>query len=1476
MKKTVMTILALLLAVTMLSIRSVSAADQEDPTVSQDGRTVTYLDDGSYVLELDKTDEQLQAEQRHADEVQGLSDDAKPQSGYVAPATSTTLRRSRAAASYPARYSAADAGYVTSVKDQGSFGTCWVFSTAAALESNLIKQGLAASTVDLSELFIAYYAYNTGYDEKGIAYVNNVTPDNVDTTHTGEENTNNFLMNGGNVDEALFTIMRQGIPLESTLPYSQARLDLKLDKSYSYSNMAYQCVGSRQVDLAPANRNAVKAVLMEYGAGVIDIAFQPQYCNYLSGGIYNPTNSGDGHSIELVGWDDNYSSKNFLAVNGAKPAGNGAWIIKNSWGSASGDRGYYYISYYDSANTAGNAANFLIGAANDGFDRIDQYDTNSQDPLNWAFTSAKAMTANCFKVSQPNGYLQAAGFYLEDLRATTAVSLQIYTGLTASGAPGSGTLAYSATVDAHDGYNHVTLPTPIRLAKDSRYAIVVKQEDAAGQNVMMVDSMAMIMIGHDGFRTLVYSNANASSVSYFSTDGGNHWDDLNYYYSPSGNVVYDAYANWRIRGYVVDMPDAPDFSLTHQAGSVSVAIVPVTGATGYGIYRATDETGPFTKLDNAGAVTYLDHPTGSPTGHYYYQVQADQQTRYAIRRSPLSQVKDIILSAVSLDDPLSVAVGTLRLDWAAALTADGYDVYRKTHGAADDQFVKINANLLTATTYQDVGLDPTASYDYRIRASLTGTDGTVTVYDSNTVTGRASLSGLTSEQLKSTAATKSQLSWPAVEGATGYLISRLSAEGTYYIPLGSTDGQSYVDAASAANASFTYMIQPYADAEGIRQLGQPAVITVITQPITPWFSYALGDAYDEFTLTVRNYDPALTYTVSRDANDGAGFVPVATMSGASWSDAGLTLGVRYGYKFTAIGLSGIGVDGEISSQKIVYYTAQYKAPTNFKVKLTACDAVMLSWDAVAKAESYIVKRSTSQYFYEGTYVDIPVTGTSFHDTGLRTDLCYWYTVGVATDKSEGSIPSEHRSVVMLPPVSVTAVAVNGRYEIDLSWSWLKSNAQHFIVMRDGQQLGVFDAIYQYADTDLQPNTTYTYQVVPGVQVDGTWIYNQSSPSATVTTAPAVPVLTVSQTADRQLTLAIAPIDGASGIDLYRSVDGGSLALLTATDAASYVDDDVLVGHRYAYAAVAKAGTLASPQSAPIDMVVGAATPQLTASTESITKVRLSWPQADGAVNYEVYRAASADGEYSLIATTAQAGYVDAGLTRGTTYYYQVRALGSQGYASAYSSVVSGMPLLTTHDVKAYGTSGSNRLTISWQKAEGASGYLIYYRTSTTGRWKLLKTVTSGSTTSYTKKGLSYGRRYYFSIAPYQNVVSYRKVGRRVVKVVTKSTDVWSAASAMTSPNKVSIRKVRFNEYEWHSATVFFRTVSGADAYQVYRSTRRSGGYVYVATVTGSSFTDNSLLNGTRYYYKVRALNYGVNGTVYGSFSSYRSIRMPVG
>jgi len=83
---------------------------------------------------------------------------------------------------------------------------------------------------------------------------------------------------------------------------------------------------------------------------------------YYPGGLdANAGTYGSGfHALTIVGWNDNYLASNFNT--GTQPPGNGAFIVKNSWGPDWGESGFFYVSYYDfNQQTDSNATDYGTG-----------------------------------------------------------------------------------------------------------------------------------------------------------------------------------------------------------------------------------------------------------------------------------------------------------------------------------------------------------------------------------------------------------------------------------------------------------------------------------------------------------------------------------------------------------------------------------------------------------------------------------------------------------------------------------------------------------------------------------------------------------------------------------------------------------------------------------------------------------------------------------------------------------------------------------------------------------------------------------------------------------------------------------------------------------------------------------------------------------------------------------------------------------
>jgi hypothetical protein len=124
----------------------------------------------------------------------------------------------------------------------------------------------------------------------------------------------------------------------------------------------------------------------------------------------------------------------------------------------------------------------------------------------------------------------------------------------------------------------------------------------------------------------------------------------------------------------------------------------------------------------------------------------------------------------------------------------------------------------------------------------------------------------------------------------------------------------------------------------------------------------------------------------------------------------------------------------------------------------------------------------------------------------------------------------------------------------------------------------------------------------------------------------------------------------------------------------------------------------------------------TFGVATTTSLVVSWvPPAGGATSYELQRAPSATGSWTTVQTvTAPTSTVtDTGLTVGTTYWYQVRAVTPAG-ASAYSAFASRPTLPDISGTITFSNIGATSVRLTWGAAAGATSYRVE-RAPTTAR-----------------------------------------------------------------------------------------------------------------------------------------------------------------
>jgi hypothetical protein len=214
---------------------------------------------------------------------------------------------------------AAYVGWCSTIKDQGSCGSCWAFSTIGNLEGAVLKKNgapeaymtptgaisVSGSVPDLSEQqLVSCNPWSWGCNGGNIAY-DMLMPSNVGST-------------------GYFP----GAMTETCFPYVAANATCSYCPSPTYTAVttwAFLTSGTTTPTVT-----AIKTAIYTYGS-VSAYVYADRFFQAYTGGVftskkkYHSTN----HAIVLVGWDDS----------------KGAWLLKNSWGPNWGIGGFMWIQY---------------------------------------------------------------------------------------------------------------------------------------------------------------------------------------------------------------------------------------------------------------------------------------------------------------------------------------------------------------------------------------------------------------------------------------------------------------------------------------------------------------------------------------------------------------------------------------------------------------------------------------------------------------------------------------------------------------------------------------------------------------------------------------------------------------------------------------------------------------------------------------------------------------------------------------------------------------------------------------------------------------------------------------------------------------------------------------------------------------------------------------------------------------------------
>jgi C1A family cysteine protease len=380
----------------------------------------------------------------------------------------------------PAAFDLRLRGKVGPVRDQGRFGTCWAFAALGSLESALLPE----QPWDLSENnMVARSGFDLSYSD------------------------------GGNSRMATAYLTRWAGPVtENDDRYGRPGASpVGLPERLHVHDVLFLPPRT-----GPSDNENLKWAIATYGA--VDVSmYWDDYCYDRRLATFYYRGTGLNHDVTCVGWDDGYPAARFEV----RPPGDGAFLVRNSWGRGFGDGGYFWVSYYDSA-FATDAAVFCAARVPGDYSAV-----YGHDDLGWVdsagFSGARGtawFAARHTVVS--GGALAAVAFYTP----TASSSYEVFAGPSLAELS---TVPLASGTIAAPGYHTVDLGQQVPLTAGADFVVAVKLTTPGFAWPIAVER------AYQGYA----SPATAPGQSFVSSDG-RRWTDVGAM-DPSADVCLKAF-----------------------------------------------------------------------------------------------------------------------------------------------------------------------------------------------------------------------------------------------------------------------------------------------------------------------------------------------------------------------------------------------------------------------------------------------------------------------------------------------------------------------------------------------------------------------------------------------------------------------------------------------------------------------------------------------------------------------------------------------------------------------------------------------------------------------------------------------------------------------------------------------------------------------------------------------------------------------
>ena len=234
---------------------------------------------------------------------------------------------------------------------------------------------------------------------------------------------------------------------------------------------------------------------------------------------------------------------------------------------------------------------------------------------------------------------------------------------------------------------------------------------------------------------------------------------------------------------------------------------------------------------------------------------------------------------------------------------------------------------------------------------------------------------------------------------------------------------------------------------------------------------------------------------------------------------------------------------------------------------------------------------------------------------------------------------------------------------------------------------------------------------------------------------------------------------------------------------------------------------------------------------------INWEEVEGAENYIVYRRIPG-GRWSIIANYQyNTNYIDKTAVNGVEYYYTVRAVSGEIMSPGFDSTKSITCIKTLANVELGEFKNiKTGVEINWNSVMGAERYIIYRRVAG-GKWSIIAGYVKD--TSYTDKTAVEGTEYYYTV--------------RAVSGDMMSPGFDATRSIIHTKTLANVTLGEFKNTK-AGVEINWEEVKGAERYIIYRRVAGGKWSIIAGYVKDTSYTDKTAVEGTEYYYTVRAVS----------------------